>query len=243
MRVGVREMAGKFGRHGWKVRMFSIIWKIIILLLVAALGFAGFKAVQENREKEAVLAQPEMKKKKEAPKPSGEERKEPESVKTPTPEPTSTQEPTKAPDYPPITNEAVGSVTSTSALAEYGMVHSPQRLMDGDMATAWVEGVSGNGEGEIVTFTLNGTYMVSGFTINGGYQKNSDLYGKNSRPSEIEISLSDGTVQNFAVADTEGKQEFTLSEPKAATNISIKIVSVYAGWKYPDTAITEMSFY
>lgn len=228
-------MSGKFGRHGWKIRVFSIIGKIVILLLVAALGFVGFKVVQEKREKEAALEQEKIKKEKEAPKPS------PTAV--PTSMPTPTPEPTKAPVYPPVTKEAVSSITSTSALGEYGMVHSPERLMDGDMATAWVEGTSGNGEGEIVTFVLNGTYTLSGFTINGGYQKNSDLYGKNSRPSEIEVSLSDGTVQSFAIADTEGKQEFKFAEPKTVTSISVKIVSVYSGWKYTDTAITEMSFY
>lgn len=228
-------MSGKFGRHGWKIKMFSVIGKIVILVLVGGLAFAGFKVIQEKREKEAVLEQKEESK----PAPTATLMPDPTSTPTPTPTP----EATKAPVYPPVAKEAVSSITSTSALAEYGMVHSPERLMDGDMTTAWVEGTSGNGEGEIVTFTLNGTYMLSGFTINGGYQKNSDLYGKNSRPSQIELSLSDGTVESFAIADAEGKQEFKLSEPKAVTNISLKIVSVYAGWKYTDTAITEISFY
>lgn len=234
-------MSGKFGRHGWKIKMFSVIGKIVILVIVGVLAFAGFKVIQEKREKEAVLEQKEESK----PAPTATLIPEPTSTptSTPTPTPTPTPEPTKAPVYPPVTKEAVSSITSTSALAEYGMVHSPERLMDGDMTTAWVEGTSGNGEGEIVTFTLNGTYMLSGLTINGGYQKNSDLYGKNSRPSQIELSLSDGTVESFAIADAEGQQEFKLSEPKAVTSISLKIVSVYAGWKYTDTAITEISFY
>ena len=42
-------------------------------------------------------------------------------------------------------------VSSTSSLSEYNMTHSPERVIDGDLSTAWVEGADGQGIGEAIT--------------------------------------------------------------------------------------------
>lgn len=95
----------------------------------------------------------------------------------------------------------VNVVTVASALSEYNMTHSVDRIWDNDISTACVEGVSGNGEGESLVFVFNDTYRIFGININAGYQKNSDLYGKNSRPSKLELTFSNGEVQTVALAD------------------------------------------
>lgn len=143
----------------------------------------------------------------------------------------------------PVSMGNVNVVTATSALSEYNMTHSVDRIWDNDISTAWVEGVSGNGEGESLVFVFNDTYRISGININAGYQKNSDLYGKNSRPSKLELTFSNGEVQTVDLADQQSTQSINLASPVDANSVTVKIVSVYAGWKYTDTAITELSFY
>lgn len=145
--------------------------------------------------------------------------------------------------YESISMSAVTNISATSALTEYGMTHSPNRICDGDISTAWVEGVTGQGENETVVFMLNDTYRVSGFQIYSGYQKNSDLYSKNSRPSVIELSFDNGENERFELDDTEGMQSFQLQQPVETSSVMVKIISVYAGWKYTDTAISELSFF
>lgn len=137
----------------------------------------------------------------------------------------------------------VNVVTVTSALSEYNMTHSIDCIWDNDISAAWVEGVSGNGEGESLVFVFNDTYRISGININAGYQKNSDLYGKNSRPSKLEFTFSNEEVQTVDFADQQSTQSINLASPVDANSVTVKIVSVYAGWKYTDTEITELSFY
>ncbi|MFR6566487.1 MAG: NADase-type glycan-binding domain-containing protein [Blautia wexlerae] len=143
----------------------------------------------------------------------------------------------------PVSMGNVNVVTSTSALSEYGMTHSADRVWDNDISTAWVEGVSGNGEGESLVFVFDDTYRISGLNINAGYQKNSDLYGKNSRPAKLELTFSSGEVYTVDLADQQSAQSINLPAPVDANSVTVKIVSVYSGWKYTDTAITELSFY
>lgn len=138
---------------------------------------------------------------------------------------------------------AVATVSATSALSEYNMTHSSDRIMDNDTSTAWVEGVAGQGEGESVTFTFDGVYKVSGFVIYGGYQKNSDLYYKNSRPAFLKVTYSDGSSQVCNLSDTLGAQTFTLANPMETSSLTFTIQSVYAGNKYEDTVISEISIF
>ena len=152
---------------------------------------------------------------------------------------------------PPEESQVIASVveaghnfyTSTSALAEYGMEHSADRAFDGDITTAWVEGVSGNGVGEAISVAFDGTYWVNGFRIYAGYHKSEDLYYKNSRPSEITLSFSDGTVQSFTLRDVYAPQDITLFYPVTTTDVTITVSWAYSGHKYEDTVISEISFY
>lgn len=146
------------------------------------------------------------------------------------------------PLVPPVSMNSV-SISATSALSEYDMTHSPDRAVDGDIATAWVEGKEGQGEGEALVFTFPEKYLVSGFTINAGYQKNDDLYYKNSRPAVIRLSYSDGRSEEYTLEDINGAQTFNLNEPVATNSITLTIVSVFGGWKYEDTVISEVAFY
>lgn len=137
----------------------------------------------------------------------------------------------------------IDSISATSALSEYDMTHSPDRAIDGDLTTAWVEGVDGPGEHEAIICRFNDTYQVSGFHINAGYQKNQDIYSKNSRPAQIQVTDDEGRKYLYDLQDLNGVQTIEFTAPLKTNSITIEIISVYYGTKYEDTAISEISFF
>lgn len=143
-------------------------------------------------------------------------------------------------EIPEIRMRDVKDVSASSYLSEKNIKHVPDRIMDGDTTTAWVEGVEGNGEGESITFTFGDLYVVSDIKIWNGYQKSEDLYYKNARPSELELEFSDGSTERISLQDTSsGFQEFAL-ERHVTSYVKIKIISTYDGSKYEDTVISEI---
>lgn len=146
-------------------------------------------------------------------------------------------------EYQAVSMNAVKSVTATSALSEYNMTHYPERVVDGNRSTGWVEAASGQGTNESITINFDANYEMNGIIINAGFQESSDLYYKNSRPSEIRISFSDGSSGVYSLQDVIGDQEIRLDEPVIADSITFTILSVYAGNKYSDTVISEIYVY
>lgn len=143
-------------------------------------------------------------------------------------------------EIPEIRMRDVKDVSASSYLSEKNIKHVPDRIMDGDTTTAWVEGVDGNGEGESITFTFGDLYAVSDIKIWNGYQKSEDLYYKNARPAELELEFSDGSTERISLQDiSSGFQEFAL-ERHVTSYVKVKIVSTYDGSKYEDTVISEI---
>lgn len=144
-------------------------------------------------------------------------------------------------EAPEIRMQDVEDVSASSYLSEENIKHVPDRIMDGDTTTAWVEGVDGNnGEGESITFTFGDLYTVSGIKIWNGYQKSEDLYYKNARPAELELEFSDGSTERISLQDiASGFQEFALAR-HVTSYVKVKIISTYAGSKYEDTVISEI---
>lgn len=143
-------------------------------------------------------------------------------------------------EIPEIRMRDVKDVSASSYLSEKNIKHVPERIMDGDTTTAWVEGGDGNGEGESLTFTFGDLYAVSDIKIWNGYQKSEDLYYKNARPAELELEFSDGSTEQISLQDmASGFQEFAL-ERHVTSYVKVKIVSTYDGSKYEDTVISEI---
>ncbi|MDO4793352.1 MAG: zinc ribbon domain-containing protein [Filifactor alocis] len=134
-------------------------------------------------------------------------------------------------------------VSSTSHLVEKNFVHKEDRVIDGDISTAWVEGVEGQGEGEGVKLVFDKNYLISGFVIHAGYHKNEKVYEKNSRPSQIEVFFSDSSSEIFDLKDVREAQRIKFSEPVETDSVSFAIRAVYPGSKYKDTVISEIVLY
>lgn len=142
-----------------------------------------------------------------------------------------------------ITMQKLLTISSSSALSEYNMTHSVERVIDENITTAWVEGVTGHGIGEYILFEFDDEYSVEGFEIFAGYQKSYSLYKKNSRPKEIILEFSDGTQETYKLEDSMEKQSIDFEDKKITDFIKVIIRSVYEGNKYEDTVISEIKFY
>lgn len=90
--------------------------------------------------------------------------------------------------------------------------YGPEKALDGDPATAWVEGVSGPGIGESYVIGLAHYPEALGF-ING-YAKNRDLFGKNYRVKELKLQVFAGlAVSGFATEIAQFFDARPISDP------------------------------
>ena len=146
-----------------------------------------------------------------------------------------------AQDTPPSASIAGAAATASSTLQEAGFDHSPRLVLDGNTATAWVEGTAGNGVSEWLRLDLGSSRTLSAVEIWSGYQKTENLFYKNCRPAAIRITFSDGSSVETTLADQMGKQTVTLSPAVRTSTVTITILSVYAGSTYSDTCISEIA--
>ncbi|MCB1450109.1 MAG: caspase family protein [Nitratireductor sp.] len=130
----------------------------------------------------------------------------------------------------------VSSVLEPQKANRYG----PGNLVDNNPATAWVEGVNGQGEGEELYIELSAPRSLSSLSFINGYAKNADIFSKNSRIRELTVTTSAGEKKRFALSDNDNWQSANLSGLKPAEWVIIRIDAVFAGSKYQDTAISEL---
>lgn len=144
-----------------------------------------------------------------------------------------------------VTMDDIDDVYATSYLIEerLGFYHKPSNVIDGNNTTAWVEDADGQGEGESLTIELDDTYVVSGFVINAGYQKNTEVYDNNSRPKELIVTFSDGQSFMVELDDYYGAQKVVLDSSIETTSVTFTINDVYPGGKYEDTVISEIQLF
>lgn len=148
-------------------------------------------------------------------------------------------------EWPKADNGRIAAVSATSTLSEpqYQVTHYAERMLDGDLSTAWSEGSDGQGIGESISVLFDGDCMVSGFTIWAGYHKSPQAFSRNSRPARIAVMLSDGSQREYELADAMEQQVIKFDQPVLTDSVKITIVDVYAGTDFEDTLISELSFF
>ncbi|MCR5602565.1 MAG: hypothetical protein K6G27_02550 [Lachnospiraceae bacterium] len=129
-------------------------------------------------------------------------------------------------------------------------------VCDGNYKTAWVEGVAGNGEGQILALHLDGVHKISRIKIYNGFLKTKRRYAINGRVTSAVIDYGSGYQQavdlkamnppeveiEFAEAEM-GETEIVPEIPCETDTISITLTGVQPGSKYTDTAISEIEVY
>lgn len=123
---------------------------------------------------------------------------------------------------------------------QYGNRYGGSNLTDGDMSTAWVEGVAGDGEGQSIVLKFGGEREPSILRFANGYNKTNALFEKNGRVREIVIAGSNGRQLTAALRDTGQWQAVDISALGPVTWLSLTIRSAYRGSAYRDTAISEL---
>ncbi len=119
---------------------------------------------------------------------------------------------------------------ASSILApQFGNSYGVQNLFEGSGSTAWVEGRPGHGVGEWIVIEFDGPRLITGIEIRNGYQKNSDIYYKNSRVRRLRVVFSQGESRTFTLQDKFGAQTISLDRPIKAYWAQFIIDEVYAG--------------
>lgn len=155
-----------------------------------------------------------------------------------------------------IPNSKIKSVTATSELEPGSGKYAPKNLIDNNSKTAWVEGISGEGVGETVTFEFYEAVPLAGFYIANGYFKSNDHYKQNGKVRWINVMLDDGTEEmfdlfeyglvagttNFSVSDYAFSNYVRFGKVHVVKKVSFVIYSAEKGTKYDDICISEIGF-
>lgn len=125
----------------------------------------------------------------------------------------------------------------SSFLVEGSKKYTTENLSENDIGSPWIEGVSGNGEGEGFTIEGNASYL---FIINGFVSSQKPyLYEQNSRIQTLKIIGSkSGKSMIVKLLDTPNPQTVDISFLDKNDDTVIRIESVYPGTKYQDSCIT-----
>lgn len=124
-------------------------------------------------------------------------------------------------------------------------------MLDHDPTTAYVEGVDGDGIGEMVEFDFGiehdrTTYPITMIKVWPGYQKSQETFENNSVPTKLEFYFGNGEMVTCEVGeDYSGKDPVTVSlaEPVLATHCTMVIADAKPGKKYNDCCISDIEFY
>jgi uncharacterized caspase-like protein len=129
---------------------------------------------------------------------------------------------------------------SSALAAGAGNSYGVRNLFAGSAAAAWVEGVPGQGLGEWISVEFDAQRLVKSVTLQNGYQKNSDIFYKNSRVKRLRLVFSQGETKSFTLRDELGPQTLSIDPPLKAYWIQLIIDEVFPGSKYTDTAISKL---
>lgn len=145
-------------------------------------------------------------------------------------------------------DHAVASSFLRSNWNKYNENYHPNYVGDDNPATAWVEGVSGQGLGETLMLPLSalGSARALKLRVRNGYQKSEALLAANSAPREVRVAvLAGGREVASTTASLErrmGWQELTVAIPAGAglSAVQLQVLSVHEGSRFADTCISDV---
>jgi hypothetical protein len=149
---------------------------------------------------------------------------------------------------------ALSSTYLLSAESRYEQNYHPNYILDNDPATAWVEGVAGDGEGAEIEWSVSSLPSAQKLRldIRNGYQKSDVLLMKNAAPAKIRISVfgSDGSKtmeKEFDLKKEMGWQSLIMElgffSRGSVEKIRLKVLTVHPGSVYHDTCISDIKSY
>ena len=149
-----------------------------------------------------------------------------------------------------LSDSYINGAYASSELSESSGVHYADYVVDNNYNTAWVEGVSGDGEMEFVTVYFTEEVPLAGFTIANGYFKSSELYNKNGKVNSLIITFDDGSQEfvdlgsySSSVVNDDYSDEIIFDTVHNTASVTFLIEDASMGTKYDDTCISEIDFY
>jgi len=149
------------------------------------------------------------------------------------------------------------TLSASSELKQFkGISYLAKNIHDLNYKTAWIEGVSGYGIGEYVTYHFPpDNPRITELIIVNGYIKSDSTWKKNSRVKTLKMYIDNKPYAILNLKDIKNEQHFKF-EPLGYSEredwdklhtmpwwtIKFEILDVYKGDKYDDTAITEIYF-
>lgn len=136
------------------------------------------------------------------------------------------------------------TVNASSVLTSDGQnTYYVENIWDDNKNTAWVEGASGNGIGEVVSLSAPSKQSINGIRVLNGYCKSESLYWKNSRIKKIKIILDEENII-FDMPDNFNQyHDIKFEKVKLSSTLKLEIVDVYPGTHYTDTCVSEIEIY
>ncbi len=139
------------------------------------------------------------------------------------------------------------SIIASSELKPNGKLdYKPDNCHDFSLRTAWVEGASGNGIGQSLTYRFQKlSPPVTEVLIYNGYMKSKQTWKDNARVKQLKLYINNKPYALFNLKDTTALQTFSIGTHQGKKDdlyLKFEIVDVYKGDKYEDVAISEIEF-
>ena len=147
---------------------------------------------------------------------------------------------------PQVTRQIVDArnLSASSSLADSKIAdrYSPDKAFDGDPLTSWVEGVEGNGQGQILEIAFEKKIMIDAIEVMPGYfdQK---YWQRNNRIRELKVSF-DSQSEPISLTFTDDMVSQRISiELAVVKSAEFEIAGTFKGTSWDDTCIAEIAFY
>lgn len=131
--------------------------------------------------------------------------------------------------------------SSSEYISKVGKDYGARNVVDYDSNTSWQEGAQDAGIGQSITFCLKEPAIVSGMRIENGKQTSEEDYYNNNRIAMFRIFGEEKVT--IALEDVMGAQYIIFENPVMLDKVELKIQSVYSGYKYNDTCVSEITLY
>ena len=137
--------------------------------------------------------------------------------------------------------EVAEATASSSFPPEEGASYDPKKVLDGKIATSWVEGEDGSGLGSWVELKLAAEANVQAVHVWPGMWYSREFWERANRPSELEISVG-GTKKSCEIPDEMKVVVCEIGGVKASS-IKLKVKATNSGTTWLDTAISEVQVF
>lgn len=118
--------------------------------------------------------------------------------------------------------------------------YAASNLIDAKASTVWVEGEQGSGLGSWVEFDLGGSRTITGLRIWNGNWYTTDFWQRHNRVKNLTVRFSDGSEQDFTLADEQKPEEIHFKKPVTTSSVKLFIKGIYSGTTFNDTCLSEV---